>query len=60
MMPIFDAKSETFLTKTEVFDMVFRKKEFSNTFSQLPKLLKSFVKTYVIYAVFDALSNGIV
>ena len=59
-MSSFDAESETFLTNTEVFDMVFRKKDFSNTFSQLLIASKSFVKIYVVYATCDALSNGIV
>ena len=59
-MSSFDVESEAFLTKTEVFDMILRRKDFSNTFSQLPKLSKSFVKIYVVYAVFDALANSIV
>ena len=55
-MRVFDVESEAFLTKTDVFDMTFRK----NTFSQLRRASKSFVKTYVAYAAFDVLSNGIV
>jgi hypothetical protein len=60
---VFDMESDTFLMKTEVFDMIFGKKGFEylqDTFLQLLTTSKSFVKTYVIYAAFDARSSGIV